>query len=77
MIGVVPEGLLTLRPFQRVRGMGLLQSVKSVELERRCWTGLVFKDFFKAAGENLATVEKLTKSFHAVYMILFLSLFYL
>ena len=47
MIGVVPEGLLTLRPFQRVRGMGLLQSVKSVELERRCWTGLVFKDFLR------------------------------
>lgn len=33
--------------------------------------------FFKAADENLATVEKLTRSFHAVYMVLFLSLFYL
>ena len=33
--------------------------------------------FFKAADENLATVEKLTRSFHAVYMVLVLSLFYL
>ena len=32
-----------------------------------------FQGFFKAAGENLATVEKLTRSFHAVYMVLFLS----
>ena len=32
-----------------------------------------FQRFFKAADETLATVEKLTKSFHAVYMVLFLS----
>ena len=32
-----------------------------------------FQGFFKAAGENLATVEKLTRSFHVVYMVLFLS----
>ena len=36
-----------------------------------------FQRFFKAADEILATVEKLTKSFHTMYMILFLSLSFL
>ena len=35
-----------------------------------------FQRFFKAADEILATVEKLTKSFHTMYMVLFFSLFF-